>query len=354
MIKRLAILILIVATAISGKAQIDVVYSQANVSTISFNPATAGIFYGGYRLTSNYRTAWTTVGNPFTTTQVSFDMPVHDNIWENDFIAAGFTVTSDVAGASGYTNNTVLLLGSYGKALDAREHHFFSVGFSGGVSQKSVTYQSLNWESQFDRIGFNQGLPTGEIYIDENANSGSQAMHLDFGLGVNYVYNNESTMLLRAGVSIEHVNAPTYEFFGDPLQVYERVNMHVDLRAKPRGSTLSFWPKAMYTIQGPHRVLFFGSDLHYLLQEAGNITGHVKEISFSIGPYYRYKEGMSIHTRFQVGGLHVGLAYDFNLNKLRTASNKLGGPELLLYYQGGYKKGRNEKHNHKSFTWKYE
>lgn len=336
-----------------GTTQVDAVYSQLNNSLITINPATAGVFYGGFRMVSNYRTVYSTVANPYVNMQVSFDKPVHDNIWENDFIAVGFTVSSDQSGPSSFLNNSAMIMVSYGKALDPREHHFFTVGFSGGGSQKSLTIEGLNWESQFDRVGFDQTLPSGESFVT-GAGSGVQAMHLDFGMGFNYVYNNESTLMIKTGAGLQHVNKPTYEFFGQDLSVYRRITFHADLKAKPSGSTLSFWPKALYSIQGPHQVFFIGTDLHYLLQEAGNITGSVKEISFAIGPYYRHREGASLQTRFQIGGLHLGLAYDFNLNKLNTASNRLGGPEMLLSYQSGFKKGRHEKHNHKRFEWRYD
>jgi type IX secretion system PorP/SprF family membrane protein len=346
--------ILFLTASFGIKAQIDPTFSQSLLSPIILNPAATGVYYGGARLSSNYRQQWATVSQPYTTMQVAFDKPIIDNIWVNDFVALGITVSSDNAGVSNFLDNTAKIMVSYGKALDPRERNFVTVGFEGGVSQKSVTFSGLNWESQFNRLGFDQSLPTGEPYIDDKANSGVSVLNPDFGMGIQYVYNNEETKLLKAGISIQHITKPTYEILGREVSTYRRINFHVDYKAKPNGSTLSFWPKMLYSIQGPSRLLYIGSDFHWLLQQAGNITGSVKEISFALGPYYRHKEGMSIQSRLQVGGLTVGASYDFNLNQLRTASNLLGGPEVLVVYQTGYKKGRNEKHNHKRFAWRYD
>ncbi len=335
-------------------AQQDPIYTQVHMAPITLNPAAAGVFYGGYRLTSNFRQQWASVTQPYTTMQVSFDKPIIDNIWVNDFVAVGITVASDNAGVSNFMDNMAKIMVSYGKALDPREKHFVTVGFEGGASQKSITFSGLNWESQFARVDFDQALPTGEPYIDERANSGIAVIHPDFGLGLHYVYNNESTQLLRAGFSMQHITRPSYEILGQEVNVFRRINFHADFKGKPSGSTLAFWPKVIYSIQGPHRMLFIASDFHWLLQQAGNITGSVKEVSFSLGPYYRHREGMGLQTRLQVGGLTFGAAYDFNLNQLRTASNFQGGPEVLVTYQGGFKKGRREKHDHKRFEWRYD
>jgi len=334
-------------------AQIDPTFSQALMSPIILNPASTGVFYGGARLSSNYRQQWATVTQPYTTMQVTFDKPIIDNIWVNDFVALGVSIRSDNAGVSNFLDNSVKLMVSYGKALDPRERNFVTVGFEGGASQKSITFSGLNWESQFDRVGFNQVLPTGEPFIDEQANSGIAKIHTDFGMGVQYVYNDEETKLLKVGVAVQHITKPTYEILGNEVSVYRRINFHADYRYKPNGSTLTMWPKVLYSIQGPSRLLYIGADLEWLLQQAGNITGSVKEISFALGPYYRHREGISIQSRLQVGGMIVGASYDFNLNTLRNATNLLGGPEIMVIYQAGYKKGRKEKHKHKRFSWRY-
>lgn len=351
--RNVAFWVFLFVSAYSLKAQIDPTFSQIHMSPVVLNPAAAGVFYGGARISSNYRQQWASVTQPYTTMQVAFDKPIIDNIWVNDFVAMGVTVSSDNAGVSNFLDNTAKLMVSYGKALDPKEKNFITVGFEGGASQKSITFAGLNWESQFNRVGFDQSLSTGEPFIDNNGNSGISVLHPDFAMGIHYVYNNEETSLLRAGISMQHITKPTYEILGNEVSMYRRVNFHVDFRGKPRGSTLSFWPKAIYTIQGPHRMLYIGSDFHWMLQQAGNITSAVKEISFAIGPYYRHREGMSIQTRFQVGGLTIGASYDFNMNQLRTGSNFMGGPEVLIVYQAGYKKGREEKHNHKRFELRY-
>lgn len=351
--KKWFIILLVAVFPRLGKAQVDPIFSQIHFSPVSLNPAATGVFYGGYRLMSNYKTQWATVGTPYTTYQASFDMPIIDNIWVNDFVAIGVNVISDDAGTSNFLNNGAMLSVSYGKALDPREENFITVGFSGGAYQRSVTVDGLNWESQFNRVGFDPSLPSGESFVT-NGGGGAQALHPDFGLGIHYVYNNESTLLFKGGASMHHITRPTYQFFGAVNQVYRRLNIHAELKAKPSGSTLSFWPRMLWSAQGPNRYLYVGSDFHWLLQEAGNITGSVKEITLALGPYYRHRDGMGFQTRLRVGGLMFGASYDFNLSQLRVATNNLGGPEILLVYQAGYKKGRKENHDHKRFEWRYD
>lgn len=318
-------------------------FSQFNSSILHLNPATAGVFYGGVRAVSSYKDQYTFTGNSFRTIGLAIDATILDDITNNDFFAVGLIASSDDFGDFAMTNNSAYGILTYGRALDAFEEHFFSLGFQGGYVLHQADFNQFLWENQWQTSGFNQGLPSREpMPFDNN-------QYFDFSAGVNYFYSNHSTLKFHSGLAMHHIAGPIVNYYNQVEQLFRRFNAHMGAEIGSEISNLTIMPSAMFSAMGPNRLFMFGSEFGWRLQDASQTVGRIKEVNFSLGTFVRWNDGAFFTTRIDWGGFGVGFAYDFNLSGMFPASRGLGGPEVMLLYKSGYKKGYGEKHKNKRF-----
>ncbi|MEM9022623.1 MAG: PorP/SprF family type IX secretion system membrane protein, partial [Bacteroidota bacterium] len=330
-------------------AQQDVHFSQYQNTPLLVNPAQAGVFYGRYRLMTNYRTQWFAVSEPFTTIQASLDLPLFTEVFGDDMFAIGLNFVDDNAGDSEMSATQVNATISYGKALDSRNRHFVSLGFQGGYAQRSILYSNfLFWDSQWRTQGFDLLAPSGEEeLILANLDPDS---YFDFASGVHYFYNDQRLFKLYGGIAMYHLNRPSVDFLGANAELFRKMVYHIGFEHGIRdNSQFVIRPSAIFTDQGPNEVFMLGTDLQWTLMNATEFTGILKEATFGIGVYYRHKDAMVGKISIGRGGFLINATYDFTISSLSSANSGDGGPEVSLIYRGGYKKGHSGGHQSDRF-----
>jgi hypothetical protein len=100
---------------------------------------------------------------------------------------------------------------------------------------------------------------------------------------------------------------------------------------------------ADYFMQGANRMAQGG----FLYTHNFDHTGDDAKLSLSGGAVYRWKDALIPVIKINTNKLSIGLSYDVNISKLRTASQYRGGFELTLSYLdlwGGSNKDADKVH----------
>ena len=109
-----------------------------------------GVMNCNVRLVANYRNQWASVlkNNAYNTYSVSYDQRVP--VGRYDYFGIGGTFWGDKAGRSEFGQIQAKLAASYSKRMggDRKKAHYLVVGLDGGILQRSVDFQNLQWGTQ--------------------------------------------------------------------------------------------------------------------------------------------------------------------------------------------------------------
>lgn len=308
----------------------DLHYSQYLSSPLNLNPAMTGTCNEDLRVVSNYRNQWKSVSaNPFRTISVSIDGTLPPKKKTNDFWGIGLVVNNDKAGASEMSLTAAALSMSYSKSLNPRNGTLLTFGVSAGGGQKSIKYDNLTWDKQYDGVSFNPNAPSGESPI------GNSLTYLDISAGVGFNTQIGKNVRFNAGTSLWHINRPDISLSKVAKdKIFMKYELHVAAQitmAKHPGT--SFIPSAVYFQQGPQKLINVGCAVRYRLVEQSHYTGWVDEIALVLGGYYRVQDAAFVNVRLDYAGFSVGVNYDINVSTLSPASSNRGGLEFCLMWK---------------------
>jgi hypothetical protein len=229
-------------------------------------------------------------------------------------------------------NNQVNVAGSYNKSLDGTGATYFSIGFTGGVAQRSIAFKA-SWDRQFDGLQYDPTLPTGESGAPDDSYS-----YFDCAAGVAITSTANERFRLNAGLVAHHLNRPRIDFLGGTDRMYIKFGAHfagqLALGQNPRTWLL---PQLQIIQQGPARLVNIGLGLKYRLSEHSHYTDYRSQKSLSAGVMYRLADAGSAYVRVDIGAVGVAFNYDLNISKLTTASNGMGALEFMVIYTGIYR-----------------
>lgn len=302
---------------LSGKIMTaqDFHLSQYDAPPMFLNPAMTGMFDGKYRIHGHYRTQWMAVATkPFTTTGLSFDMPIKK-------FGAGIQIFNYRAGVGNYNAFSALLSVGYDLVFDKKKNHHLAVGIQGGIVQKSVNVDKLSFGNQYTSAnggGFDTGIPSGEVFTNTNF------MIHDINAGLLYYFAKDNSRLNPfIGFSAFHLTQPTETFFSSsnklPLRYYTHGGVKVNINEK-----IQLLPKFIYMKQINDQELTATLLLHYFLKNS--------DTYLIFGPTYRNKDAAIIEAGIKKGSYTARVSYDINTSKLKEVSNHRGGFEISLTY----------------------
>lgn len=301
----------------------DVHFSQIQESPLWLNPANAGFFTGKFRATANYRSQWQSMGNPYQTISVSADVIATKSKKSN--MGVGLFVFNDKAGVASLGSTQAQL--HVNAIIKSGKKSKIAGGVYIGYSQFSANYAALTYASQYNGIGIEQSLASGEKI-------GFTSMtHFDVGAGVNYelalskqtIARNE-TSSLKIGVAVHHLNRPQ-QYFNNLTE--DRVKMrftgNVAARIDFEGSKFSLLPSVVYLRQAKAQEIIVGTHLRYRLKNGTKITGNITETALQFGLYYRINDAIVPQINLDMGKYAVGFSYDLNISKYKSVSKSQGG-----------------------------
>jgi type IX secretion system PorP/SprF family membrane protein len=331
--KNIIVLLLSIFTAQIAFSQ-DLHFSQFFEAPLLRNPSLAGIFVGDYRVQGVYRDQWNSITNGYRTGSLNaeYKMPVGRG---SDFITAGLQCLFDRAGTVGLTTTELLPALNYHKSLSDQKTMYLSLGFMGGIIDKTIDRSKVTTSNQYNNGVFNPSIPDGETFPNANIHYWDASV----GMSFNTTFGDEQKNSMFVGAAFHHLNRPRNSFYQnaielDPKYVFSagvKVNMDDNSYVNLQGD---------YSTQGGFKEAIGGALYSYKL---GYDTKNPQYI-LSAGAFLRWKDALIPVIKLDMLPLSIALSYDVNISQLKTVSQGRGGVEISISYIGFLNRENSSKY----------
>jgi type IX secretion system PorP/SprF family membrane protein len=305
-------------------AQQDISFSQFYELPLLRNPALAGIFNGNVRLTAAYRNQWESITVPYRTMALGAEIKFFKGLAPGDFVTTGLQITNDVAGDSILTRTQIFPVLNYHKLLNEENSTLISAAFMGGPVSERFDPGKLQFDDQFVNGAYSASNPTSQTFSRTNFS------YMDLSTGLSFTSLIKNNAKFYFGVGLFHFTKPKLSFMQDnDVQLNKKwvFNTGVSAYTSVYNRIVVY---ADYFIQGGNRMGQGG----FLYTHNFDHTGDDAKLSLSGGTVYRWNDAIIPVIKINTDKLSIGLSYDVNISKLKTASQYRGGFELTLSYMG--------------------
>lgn len=296
----------------------DIHYSQFFNSPLNLNPSLSGMFSGDYRFAANLRNQWSSVTVPFNTFSISADA---QNPFGTKNLGVGVLVNHDQAGDSRFKTFQVNFTGSYIKALDKDSTLIVSGGLLMGITSRSLAYDDLYFDEQYDGFMYDESLANGENFQRESR------VYPNFNIGGSVYKKREGREYILAGISWNNLQKPKQSFFNvNGIKLDRKFNLHAE-GAITLAEKWDVIPSINMQFQGKYAEIVPGATGRYVLTDE---KGVFRAVNF--GAWYRLKDAVYLLGGVEYDNWKAAISYDINLSDLVPASNKRGAFEIGLIY----------------------
>ena len=336
---RIVYLVLFLFSSLILKAQ-DPHFSQFYSTPLNFNPALAGTIDGTFRINTIYRDQWfTALDDPLTSFSLGADLklPLNSRFKKKpDVIGLGIAFNSDRVSTFNLNSTSVNLIASFHKSLSQKKDKYLSLGSSFGINQRSVNYENLFFEDQYNTLdAFN--LATSEVLPANNFG------FIDLSVGLNYS-DKTDTRKINTGIAFFHLNRPNISFYSQEDCAACIVETENRLKPKLTGyfsitsdinPDFAISPRLLVQVQDQFKELTLGTNLIFKLSP---VTGS----AFHIGTWLRGvdhvdspgMESIIFMVGFEKKNFLLGLSYDHHIKDLTSYRIGLNAFELSFTYIG--------------------
>lgn len=323
--KKLLTIGLIIAGSTQVQAQ-GIHFSQYYNAPALLNPAnTALMSEHDYRVGAIYRDQWSAIPVPYQTMSAYADFTAVRDPETSNWLGVGAAFYNDKTGNGELAMTKVEAFLAY--HLQLGQFSMISVGASAAYVQRTVNFDKLTYDLQWDGFTFNNTLPSGEKGGLQKTNFG------DVSAGINYAFFPNENVYIKVGVGVAHLNQPKETFYGMINKVGIRPTGNVDALFKV-GETFIVNPSVYYTRQKNASEIMYGSlFMIYLTGEKQSTTNLI------LGGFHRWNEAVVGALGIQYGGLRFMGSYDFTISQLTVANKSRGAAEFGLVFQGFYSQG---------------
>lgn len=300
-------------------------FSQYYNNPSLVNPANTALMPDfDYRAGVSYRTQWQSVPVPYNTFSAFTDFKVaaHPET-SNNWLGVGVALFNDKAGTGNLSLTSIN--GSLAYHLQLTHTTMLSLGLNAGYVQRSVNYDNLTFDVQWDGFQFNKN--------NSNQERGgiAKTSYVTAGAGMNLAYYPSEALYISVGGGVANVNQPKESFYDQNNKVYMRETGNVDVFARVSPNWI-VCPSVYYTTQDGAYELVFGSLFRINLGGTSEKTN----TQFIFGAYHRWADAIIGATGFQWGGLQLMASYDATISGLAPYNGGQGALEFSLIYQGLY------------------
>lgn len=313
----------------------DQQFTQFYATPLTLNPAMTGGFEGRYRVGMVYRDQWRKVlDNPIRTYALGADLRFKapgKSVYD-DALGLGLMFFNDKVNVVDFSTTQIALSAAYHKSLGADNRQYLSLGIQGGLTQRNVNYESLEFQDEFDgSTGYT--LPTGEPLPANNFS------YADFNVGLNYAARFGRTGAVFVGAALHHFLEPKVSFYGksaDGDKLFMKISGQIAANI-PMGKTrTSFMPRVLFAKQGPHMQVNAGANFRTAMGKYGSTAFHIggwvrpvrSEDSFGL-------DAVVALVGIEVSNVLFGLSYDINPKAL-SFGQRQGAFEISIAYLGEY------------------
>ncbi|GAB5538822.1 MAG: hypothetical protein Salg2KO_09250 [Salibacteraceae bacterium] len=301
------------------KAQ-DIHFSQFFATPLFTNPALTGGFEGTYRMSGVIRRQWASVSaQPFQTFGGGAEFKAPLNIKP---IGIGLRLSHDYTGLSSFTQSSIAVPIGVHLELGSAKRIRLSFGGQAEFFQRTIDYSRISFDDQFFGNRYRPEAPSAETVPQASIGS------LNASAGVYLERKVNDRQRIGIGFSSFNLNQPNLSVFAtSENRLPRRHNLHI-LTSIPLGvSPVDIMPAAQFQIQGTHDELLIGTAFRYHLASTP-----LEKRSVQMGIWGRRRDAAYASVGFTQNNLFVGGSYDFNLNRLRVASEYFGGWEVTIIY----------------------
>jgi len=328
MIKRLTYTIALLLLCFGTKNALSqsIHFSQYYNAPMLLNPANTALMPDyDYRGGANFRNQWATIPVPYTTVSAFADFKVAGNNFSrenNNWIGLGLAFFNDKAGDGNLS--LTQFQGNVAYHLHLSKHSMLSAGFSAAHVQRSVNYDNLTFDAQWDGFVFNTNLPNNE------KNGIIKTSYNTLGAGLNYAYFPNDNVYMKLGVAAANINQPVESFYGGNNQIGIRPTANLDMLFRT-GPVLILNPSFYYTTQKGAYEFVYGTLFRIF------VGGHGQEnTQLILGIYNRMDDALVAAAGFQWGGVQFMASYDATISSLSPYDLGYGAIEFSIIYQGLY------------------
>lgn len=317
--------ILLMLMLIPGKfifAQ-DINFSQFYDIPMLRNPSLAGIFTGDVRVTAAYRNQWESVTTPYRTMALGLELKRSISENSGDFITYGAQLTKDMAGDSRLSRTQIFPVLNYHKSLSAEKSTYLSAAFMGGPVIQQFDPSKLTFDDQFIGGAYSSSNPTRQTFTN------TKLTYWDASVGLCFSSELSNKTNYYIGAGLYHFTKPKVAFQKqNDISLNPKYVVNAGLSAPLNADTrMMFYGD--YFMQGGNRQgqggLLFTRDL--------NEREDAQKLSISAGLFYRMKDAFIPVLKLDCYQMSIGMTYDINSSKLKTASQSRGGFEITLSYK---------------------
>jgi len=308
----------------AARAQ-DIHFSQFYETPLLRNPALAGLFTGDYRVQTVFRDQWNSFTDAYRTGSLNAEVkwPVGNG---NDYFTTALQVLYDKAGTAALTTTELLPALNYHKSLSDNKPMFLSLGFMGGLVEKTIDLSKVTTNSQFNGTAYDPALPNGETILTPNIH------YLDGSLGISFntAFGAENANSMYVGFAYHHLNRPKNSFYKNPtVELDPKIVLSGGVKIGVNDYSY-FTLYADYSRQGPSTETIGGVLYSYKLGPDPDNYPY----TFTLGTLLRWNDALIPVIKLEMYSFNLGLSYDVNVSRLNTVSNSRGGFELSLSYTG--------------------
>jgi type IX secretion system PorP/SprF family membrane protein len=310
----------------------DLHFSQYYNSPLSLNPSLTGAFKGNVRLITNYRSQWGSISVPSKTYAFSSEFGLLNNSHKKGHLGLGMSFYNDQAGVSQLDLTQMNLSVAFHEQLNT--NNVISAGIQAGIAQRSINFDKLKWDNQYNGSSYDPSLPTYETNYNNNLT------YTDFAGGIQWAYNSGEIfsskiekLLINAGAAVFHINQPDISFYSVSKDILPiKVVVHANSQIGFKKSKMSFIPSIVYIQQGPMKNVILGGMVRIKLVDESRYTGFIKGAALSFGVLGRFNDAVIPVAELEFANYAIGMTYDVNTSGLSAVSYGKGGFEISLKF----------------------
>jgi type IX secretion system PorP/SprF family membrane protein len=212
---------------------------------------------------------------------------------------------------------------AFHKSLSLERDAYLTLGFIGGPVQQRFDPSNLKFDDQFVNGAYSPTNPTRQSFTN------SESMYIDGSVGLTFSSTLGNDVEYYLGTAYFHFNKPKVAFNEDNDIVLNKKIVFNGGLAIPTSDYDKFIVYADYFTQGGSSQAQGGFMYkHDLIQQDEDET-----VSLTGGVFLRWNDAVMPVIKLDYYKLGVGLTYDANISKLRTASQTRGGFELTVSFK---------------------
>lgn len=301
----------------------DARFSQFAFTPTLINPAESGAMENDFRGQIHYRQQWAVLGEAFKNYAAMGDMAFFRSKKSSNYLGSGFIVQRSEAGKSSLSE-----LRAEGQAayhLSGSKKNIWSAGLALAFIQRSISFDGLIWDSQYNGVGVDPSLSSGEMFSNETRST--------FDAGMGFLWRHRGRQKYSIGYSwrhflqnqgfLENTSSPLFPTQSLSVKWMEQMNF-VDVNYD---LLLIRQSGAMQILAGALLKYRFGMDSKYTTSKTSSML--------LVGCHLRYGDALipSLGYEFQRSFQFLA-SYDINVSGLNEVSQRRGGMEISLIYLG--------------------